>query len=804
MPSCDPPQHTQVLVVGGGPAGSFAAAALAREGFKVVLFEASKFPRYHIGESLIPSVRHYLRFIEAEDKVSEYGFAHTDFVALGHDNNAWNVVRSEFDQVLLQHAASSGVRVFENTRVTSLSFASPSPHSANAKSGPEDLGRPISASYYTSDDQNDGEPDKDRKGGKSITFDYFIDATGRAGLMCTKYLKNRSVSESLKNVALWGYWKNTGVYAPGTGRENAPWFEALVDESGWAWFIPLHNGLTSVGVVMDQKTFAARGKSGKGRERAASEAVNISFKRVVPPRSMSMNEMTMGRASGVTTESGGRRASEGAAVSGHPSEDVVVIKGVKGDEVGAAVVKDGRSRRGSMSGIIGEASRLFGRVRRSTFSSQIQLPVSDRGVGAVPQIPEESLPPSCTPSFARSEPSTPLSTTSFSAFSYDSSGETVSGPTSSNLEMRYRSLLHLAPGVLKLIGGRGELMVESVGMKEDEGEGPRDAYSHPDDVSSRNGNACGDSSQRKDGREKWEDGGGQDGRADMFGVRSASDFSYSAACYAGEGWRVIGDAGAFIDPFFSSGVHLALTGALSAALTIAASIRGDCSEEDAAEWHTSRVGMSYTRFLVVVLSAYKQIRAQNVHVLADVDEDNFDRAFAFLRPVIQGAGDIGPHLYPTELDKALDFCVNLFNPTTPELHQSVGEILESETKSKSARLDEKAEDVWKRALDVSSPPMDPEELGRIVKDLEFISPSPNPPMSFHSESMSSSCRKAEHPLTFPDDVKLVLDKVNARRVIHAEHSGLGAFENEALVGGLVGRLVRGKLGLRKLDNVGSP
>jgi len=79
-------------VVGGGPAGSYAAAALAREGFDVVLLETSKFPRslripleftgpyilsdrYHIGESLIPSVRHYLKFIDAEDKIASYGFA---------------------------------------------------------------------------------------------------------------------------------------------------------------------------------------------------------------------------------------------------------------------------------------------------------------------------------------------------------------------------------------------------------------------------------------------------------------------------------------------------------------------------------------------------------------------------------------------------------------------------------------------------------------------------------------------------------------------------------------------------------
>src|ERR1700684_210767 len=103
---------------------------------------------------------------------------------------------------------------------------------------------------------------------------------------------------------------------------------------------------------------------------------------------------------------------------------------------------------------------------------------------------------------------------------------------------------------------------------------------------------------------------------------------------------------AFIDPFFSSGIHLAMTGGLSAAASIAASIRGDCPESHAAEWHTQRIGISYTRcallccypfatvvtriatlrFLVVVLSAYKQIRAQSKDVLCDVGEDNFNKA----------------------------------------------------------------------------------------------------------------------------------------------------------------------------------
>ena len=98
-------------------------------------------------------------------------------------------------------------------------------------------------------------------------------------------------------------------------------------------------------------------------------------------------------------------------------------------------------------------------------------------------------------------------------------------------------------------------------------------------------------------------------------VHTASDYSYSADRYAGNGWRIIGDAGgqswelayrcfadltailAFIDPFFSSGIHLAFTGALSAAVSISASIRGDCGEDEAASWHTERVTTSFTRFV---------------------------------------------------------------------------------------------------------------------------------------------------------------------------------------------------------------
>lgn len=118
----------------------------------------------------------------------------------------------------------------------------------------------------------------------------------------------------------------------------------------------------------------------------------------------------------------------------------------------------------------------------------------------------------------------------------------------------------------------------------------------------------------------------------VTGIKSASDWSYSAPAYALSHARIIGDAGAFIDPYFSSGVHLAALGGISAAVTICASMRGHCTEEQAASWHTKKIAESYTRFFLVVSSATKQIRAQDDPVIQDLDEEGFQRAFDLFRP----------------------------------------------------------------------------------------------------------------------------------------------------------------------------
>jgi hypothetical protein len=160
--------------------------------------------------------------------------------------------------------------------------------------------------------------------------------------------------------------------------------------------------------------------------------------------------------------------------------------------------------------------------------------------------------------------------------------------------------------------------------------------------------------------------------ADFEGeVRMASDYSYNADQYAGPGWRLAGDAGAFIDPFFSSGVHLAFNGGLSAAISVLASIRGNVTEESAAAYHDKKVSLAYTRFLFVVLSAYKQLHYQDMDVLSDVKSGNFDAAFDLIRPVIQGTGDFEAsrerQVTEKNLEKTMDFIASVLTTSSAEM-----------------------------------------------------------------------------------------------------------------------------------------
>ncbi|KAF7554238.1 hypothetical protein G7Z17_g3056 [Cylindrodendrum hubeiense] len=523
------PDSCSVLVVGGGPAGSYTASALAREGVDVVLLEADHFPRYHIGESMLASMRHFLRFIDLEKTFDSHGFrkkngaafklnnkraGYTDFIAVNGPNGySWNVIRSESDKLMFDHAEKSGAQTFQGVKVESIEFV---PDQDFPKDdGIRNPGRAVSASWSRKADGASG----------SIKFDYIVDASGRNGIISTKYLENRKFNQALKNIANWGYWKGAKTYAPGTKQEGAPLFEALTDHSGWCWAIPLHDDTYSVGIVMRQDLSVARKK-------ALGSPSMVDF---------------------------------------------------------------------------------------------------------------------------------------------------------------YKDCLTMAPDIHARLAD-AELVSPS--------------------------------------------------------IKAASDWSYSATAYAGPNFRLVGDAGCFIDPYFSSGVHLALAGALSAAMSIQAARRGDCSEFEAAKWHSAKIAESYSRFLLVVMTALRQIRKGDEPVLSDFDEDGFDRAFGFFKPIIQGHADadVSGKLTQGLVSKSVEFCFHAFQDISPEARQAV------------------------------------------LDKLERVKADPNTETKEDLEKLN-------------EDEMGILRTIRARQMLRAEDSmNIESFSNDVILG-FVPRLIHGKLGLKKVDSL---
>ena len=126
------------------------------------------------------------------------------------------MVRFKADNLIFKHAAKCGAETFDGVKVSSLEFEPFETGTDPVDPNLPNVGRPVSASWS-------------RKDGSSgqIKFDYLIDASGRVGLISTKYLRNRKPNQGLKNIANWGYWKGAGTYGMGTDRQGQPYFEAL-------------------------------------------------------------------------------------------------------------------------------------------------------------------------------------------------------------------------------------------------------------------------------------------------------------------------------------------------------------------------------------------------------------------------------------------------------------------------------------------------------------------------------------------------------------------------------------------------
>ena len=229
-----------VAIIGGGPAGSTAAALLAQAGRRVILFEREKFPRFHIGESLLPfSMKAFTR-LGLHEKFSRAGFIKKyggEIIGACSENgtkfyfkdgyrsqtdHAYQVTRGDFDKVLLDHARESGAHVHEQTAVDGIDFS----HDGIQ------LGVRSDGSF------------------RSVRARYLVDASGRNSVLGRQF-KIKKNYDHLQKLSIFahyeGVWRRDGIDGTLTVLVRA------VDR--WFWLIPVTAERTSVGMVLDSETF---------------------------------------------------------------------------------------------------------------------------------------------------------------------------------------------------------------------------------------------------------------------------------------------------------------------------------------------------------------------------------------------------------------------------------------------------------------------------------------------------------------------------------------------------------------------
>ncbi len=231
-------RFSDVVVIGGGPAGSTVSTLLAQHGCKVQLFERDRFPRFHIGESLIPETYWVFQRLNMLDKMKASAFVKKYSVQFVnsqgkesapfyfHDNKphecsqTWQVIRSEFDTLMLDNARQHGVAVHQPARVLDVLY-----------DGERAIGVRVQA--------EDGSTHE-------VRAKVVVDASGQSTMLQNR-LKLRVWDPVLNKGAIWTYWE--GAYRDSGRDEGATVVIQTTNKQGWWWYIPQHDNTMSVGVV---------------------------------------------------------------------------------------------------------------------------------------------------------------------------------------------------------------------------------------------------------------------------------------------------------------------------------------------------------------------------------------------------------------------------------------------------------------------------------------------------------------------------------------------------------------------------
>jgi flavin-dependent dehydrogenase len=232
------PNNPDVVVIGGGPAGSTVSTLVAQRGFRVRLFERERFPRFHIGESLIPETYWVFQRLKMLDKMKASRFVKKHSVQFVNsagkqsapfyfwDNKphecsqTWQVIRSEFDLMMLQNAEEQGVEVHQATRVLDVLFE-----------GSKAVGVRVQF--------EDGRQEE-------VRAPVVVDASGQSTMLQNRF-KLRLWDPVLNKGAIWTYFE--GAYRDSGRDEGATLVIQTTNRQGWFWYIPQHDNTVSVGVV---------------------------------------------------------------------------------------------------------------------------------------------------------------------------------------------------------------------------------------------------------------------------------------------------------------------------------------------------------------------------------------------------------------------------------------------------------------------------------------------------------------------------------------------------------------------------